>query len=65
MVNVGSLLVLLLYMYSVLGVFLFADIKWTNSLSTYVNFDNIGVTAMTLLRVSTGENWHDVLFALS
>ena len=65
MVNVGSLLILLLYIYSILGVFLFAKIKWTNSLGPYVNFNNIGVAALTLLRGATGENWHDVIYALS
>ncbi len=65
MINVGSLLILLLYMYSILGVVLFADVKWTNSLGPYVNFQNIGVASLTLLRIATGENWHDVIYSLS
>ena len=65
MVNVGSLLILLLYIYSILGVFLFAQVKWINSLGPYVNFTNIGVAALTLLRAATGENWHDVIYSIS
>ena len=65
MINVGSLLILLLYMYSILGVFLFAEVKWTNQLGPYVNFTNIGVASLTLLRASTGENWQEVIYSIS
>ena len=36
--NVGGLLLLLLYMYSVLGVFIFAATKLNNALTAHANY---------------------------
>jgi hypothetical protein len=36
--NVGGLLILLLYLYSILGVFLFATVKLQNELTVHANF---------------------------
>jgi len=63
--NVGGLLLLFLYIYAILGVYLFAAVKWTGPLNEFVNFKHIGTALLTLLRVSTGENWHEVMYALS
>jgi len=64
MANVGGLMMLFVYIYAVLGVFLFAPIKYNNELNQYVNFSNIGNAMLALFRVSTGENWHLLLAAL-
>lgn len=64
MANVGGLMMLFVYIYAVLGVFLFAPIKHNGHLTIHVNFENIGNAMLTLFRVSTGENWHLVLAAL-
>jgi len=61
MMNVGGLLMLFLYMYSIMGVFLFAEVKLTGTLNEHINFQNVGIAFITLLRVATGENWHDVV----
>jgi len=65
MANVGGLLMLFLYIYSILGVFLFAEVKFTGSVFEHCNFTNIGVAFLTLIRVSTGENWHEIMYSLS
>lgn len=63
--NVGSLLLLLLYIYSILGMFLFADVKLNYPLDDNLNFNNIGYSFLTMIRVSTGENWHEIMHAVS
>ena len=38
LMNVGSLLLLLIYIYTILGINLFAEIKITNILNDHINF---------------------------
>ena len=63
--NVGSLLFLLLYIYSILGMFLFAEIMPNYPLDTNLNFRSIGYSLLTMIRVSTGENWHEIMHGVS
>ena len=63
--NVGSLLFLLLYIYSILGMFLFAEVKQNYPLDDNLSFRNIGYSLLTMIRVSTGENWHEIMHAVS
>jgi hypothetical protein len=57
MVNIGSLLLLLVLIYSILGVYLFAETKTDISFDDHSNFRSIGSAFITLIRVLTGENW--------
>ena len=59
--NVGGLLLLFLYIYAILGVFLFADVKLQTNLSVHANFQTFGVAFLTLLRCATGESWDYVM----
>jgi Ion transport protein len=59
--NIGGLLLLFLYIYSVLGVFLFAEVKLQNTLNIYANFQSFGIAFLTLLRCSTGEAWDYIM----
>jgi hypothetical protein len=57
MANVGGLLLLFLYIYSVLGVFLFANVKLDDALVTYTNFSNFANAFFTMVQLCTMENW--------
>jgi hypothetical protein len=59
--NVGGLLGLLLYMYSILGVFLFATVKIEGTLTKHANFQSFGRAFLTLLRCATGEAWNEIM----
>ena len=61
MVNVGALLVLFLFLFSVLGVSLFAEVKLQESMDRHANFENFGRASLTLLRVATGEGWVGIM----
>jgi len=73
--NIGGLLLLFLYIYSVLGVFLFAEVRLQKNLDIHANFQSFGYAFMTLMRCSTGEAWdylmmdlgrhHSILFQCS
>jgi hypothetical protein len=63
--NVSSLLILLLFIYSILGVELFSEVKHESPLHDNANFKDFGHAFITLIRISTGENWHELLDAVS
>lgn len=65
LVNVGGLLLLFLYLYSVLGVSLFAEIKLQSELNENANFQNFFNSFLTLFRASTGEAWNGIMHDLN
>ena len=60
--NVGGLLILFIYLYSVLGVFLFAHVRYGDSLDRHANFRSFPTAALTLFRIVTGEAWNELMF---
>jgi hypothetical protein len=63
LINVGSLLGLLFFMYAVLGVSIFGKVKPHKplALNHRANFHHFGYAMLMLIRVTTGEGWNDVL----
>jgi len=59
--NVGALLVLFLFLFAVLGVSLFAEVKPQETMNRHAGFDNFGSAILTLLRVATGEGWVGIM----
>lgn len=59
--NIGGLLLLLLYLYSIIGVSLFATVKLQDNLDQHANFQTFLRSFMTLFRASTGEGWNDIM----
>ncbi len=57
LMNVGGLLLLLIYLYSILGVILFGDIKRNGILSDNLNFETFPKAFITLFAVATGDSW--------
>ena len=62
MVNVGGLLCLFIYLYSVLGLTMFSHVKLNNELNDHANFQTFGSAALTLFRISTGGAWNQLMF---
>ena len=62
MINVGALLILFLFLFSVLGVSLFSEVKLQETLTRHANFENFGRAILTLLRVATGESWVGIMY---
>lgn len=65
MVNIGSLILLVVFIYSILGVYLFSDVKLNGALNEHANFQSVRSSFITLIRTSTGENWPKIMMALS
>ena len=65
MANIGSLLLLIIMIYAIMGVYLFAEVKHNGALNVHANFETIGTAFLTLFRTITGENWPLIMEALS
>ncbi|KAG2432071.1 hypothetical protein HXX76_008998 [Chlamydomonas incerta] len=63
LINVGSVLFLLLFVYAIIGMNLFGMIREDNAgeLGQYVSFRNFPLAFLTLFRLMTGENWNGVM----
>ena len=61
LMNIGGLLILILYIYSVLGMQLFSFIKLKHHLNHRANFQTFGRSFLTLIRIATGEEWDTLL----
>jgi hypothetical protein len=69
LLNVFGLLVLVLFMFSVLGVFFFndiigSDIMGRSYLDDKMNFSNVGNAMMILFRSATGEDWNYIMYSV-
>ena len=65
LVNVGGLLLLLLYLYSIVGVFLFSEVKRNEALSENKNFENFAKSFVTLFTIATGDSWSAIIESTS
>jgi voltage-gated sodium channel type II alpha len=65
LLNISLLIVLVLTIYSILGVYLFAPVMLNGALDVHANFQTKRTAFMTLVRVATGEGWPDLMAALS
>ncbi len=65
MINIGMLLVLINLIFSILGVYLFADVMANGELNEYTHFRTLSTSFMTLVRTVTGEKWPLLMEALS
>jgi hypothetical protein len=65
LLNVFALLMLVFFIFSVLGVFLFGKVTQGEQIDDYMNFWNFGMAMVINLRCSTGEDWNRVVYDLS
>jgi len=62
LVNVGSLLLLLFFIYAIMGVQSFGHVAVGESIDAHTNFFNFANALLTLFRISTGEGWEGIMF---
>ena len=64
LLNVGTLLFLVIFIYAVVGMSTFGHIKKQGNLDETVNFETFGRSMLVLFRLSTGAGWNDILESL-
>ena len=65
LVNISSLLLLMYFIYAVLGMQLFAKVQFGDNLSEHANFRTFWQAMMTMIRCSTGEFWNGIMHDLT
>lgn len=60
LVNIGALLIILIYMYSVLGMILLGMTMRNGIMNTYMNFENFFNAFLTLFTVTTADSWNSI-----
>lgn len=63
--NIGGLLLLFIFMYSILGMILFGQVKRNGIMNEYINFENFFNSFMTLFIVATGDSWSAIMAAFT
>ena len=61
LLNVCGLLAILMFVFAVLGVQMFATYAETGDINEHANFRTLDVALNSLFRFSTGENWNGVM----
>lgn len=59
--NVGSVLFLFFFIYAIIGMNLFGQMKWGTYLGRHANFSNMPMSLLTLFRMITGECWDGIM----
>ena len=60
--NVGLLYFMVFYIYAVIGVILFKDVRTGVQIDDYNNFHNVGLAIILCFKMVTGENWWQFMF---
>ena len=47
--------------YALIGIILFGNVKYGEAVGTRANFETSGIVVITLVRVTTGEDWHKIM----
>lgn len=68
MANIGTLVMCVMYIYGIVGMNLFGHIPLSEThsklvLSRHVNFQSFTKSQMTLFRIITGDDWHEIRWA--
>ncbi|KAE9244476.1 hypothetical protein PF004_g5659 [Phytophthora fragariae] len=63
--NITSILFLILFVYSTMGVHLFAKVALTSDIDSHANFQSFGVGFLFLLRAASGESWDHCMYDLA
>jgi hypothetical protein len=62
--NIGLLLFLIMFMYSMLGMQLFMHVKHNNGIDDMFNFETFGKSMILLFQVATSAGWDGILTGL-
>jgi hypothetical protein len=59
--NTACLLILIIFTFTIAGMFLFGNVEDGGAIDDNVNFRRFYIGFMTLVRASTGESWNDIM----
>jgi cytochrome c biogenesis protein ResB len=63
--NIGGLLLLMMYIYSIIGMIYFGEVKRNSTMSDYINFESFTSAFITLFTVATVDSWNYTMISFS
>ena len=63
--NIGSLIMLLLFIFSIIGMSMFSHVIPQTFINENMNFSNFSMSIVILIRCATGENWNLIMRELA
>ncbi len=60
-INIALLLFLIMYLFAIIGVFLFSGIKLQTYIEGHANFQNFWTAFLVVFRLSTFDGWNDLM----
>jgi len=63
--NIGGLLLVFIYMYSIVGMILFGYTKRNGVMNDYINFESFPTAFLTLFIVGTADTWNYIMAAFT
>lgn len=61
LLSVGCMLLLVLYIYAISGVEIFAQVMWNDTITDTLNFETFPKAALALFVVLTADGWPEIL----
>ena len=65
LLNVGMVIFIIVFIYSIIGMSLFGDTPLKGSLDDMMNFQDFGSSMLLLFRLTTSAGWNDIVDSLS
>jgi hypothetical protein len=63
--NIGGLLLLMMYIYSIIGMIYFGEVKRNSTMNDYINFESFTSAFITLFTVATVDSWNYTMISFS
>ena len=63
--NIGGLLLLMMYIYSIIGMIYFGEVKRNSTMNDYINFESFTSAFITLFTVATFDSWNYTMISFS
>jgi Ion transport protein len=63
LVNVGSVFFLFMFIFAIVGMSLFGNVRYTGEINRHSNFASFPSALLTLMRMATGESWNGIMHA--
>ena len=63
--NVGCLILLIIFMFAIIGMNMFPNVIYQDYVNENNNFEYFGLSILLLIRCTTGENWNFIMDELA
>lgn len=63
--NIGALLLLVIFIYTIVGMMVFGNVMHTGAMNDWINFETFPSGFITLFIVATGDSWSSIMVSFA